>query len=488
MLIRPRRETALPMQIAALDALRANVMIADRDLNIVHMNPSVMALMRDAEADLKRELPHFDAAALIGRNIDVFHKNPTHQRRMLAALEKPHDATIRIGPRVFDLLVTPLVDKGARIGFVVEWSDAKYRQQSQDFAAQLAAINRNQTVIEFTPEGVILDANANFLTAMGYTIGELRGQQHRIFMPDGEADTPAYREMWDGLRSGSFVAGRFRRVAKGKRTIWIDGAYNPIIDDHGRVTKVVKFATDSTPQVKLVEDLRTMVEDMTGAIAQSSEAVRRVTAAAQTADGNVRQLASSSGQLAQATAEIAGTMATCRSATETAFGQTVTVGTSADDMAKAAQAMTGVVDLIRNIASQINLLALNATIEAARAGAAGKGFAVVASEVKSLAVQAARATEQIKTEIDSIQATSTSVATSVVAIRGSMTIVRDAVVGTASAVEEQSALTQGMSDGMQSAASAVQQVAGSVTDIETAIDTVTEAVGRARQAAQVLAR
>ena len=107
-------------QVAALESLRTSVMIADSKLNITYMNPAVFALMREAEEDLKRELPNFSVATLIGSNIDVFHKNPGHQRGMLAKLYKPHAATIRVGRRVFDLLVTPLIDKDQRTGFVVE--------------------------------------------------------------------------------------------------------------------------------------------------------------------------------------------------------------------------------------------------------------------------------------------------------------------------------------------------------------------------------
>lgn len=107
-------------KIAALEALGARVMLADPSLNITYVNAAAMALMREAAAELKRELPRFDPDKLIGSNIDIFHKEPTHQRRMLAAMDKPHAATITVGTRKFDLFVSPLADKGARLGFVVE--------------------------------------------------------------------------------------------------------------------------------------------------------------------------------------------------------------------------------------------------------------------------------------------------------------------------------------------------------------------------------
>ena len=105
----------------ALDALQANVMVADANLNITYMNPAVMELLKEAEADLKKELPQFSVSSLIGSNIDVFHKNPSHQRNMLAALKNRHSATITVGTRVFDLLVTPLKQGAKRSGSWSNW-------------------------------------------------------------------------------------------------------------------------------------------------------------------------------------------------------------------------------------------------------------------------------------------------------------------------------------------------------------------------------
>lgn len=104
-------------------------MVADAKLNITCMNPAVMELLKEAEADLKKQPPKFSVATLIGSNIDVFHKNPAHQRNMLAALKNRHSATITVDNRIFDLLVTPLKQDGKTVGFVVEWADAKARSR-----------------------------------------------------------------------------------------------------------------------------------------------------------------------------------------------------------------------------------------------------------------------------------------------------------------------------------------------------------------------
>lgn len=166
----------------ALDALQANVMVADANLNITYMNPAVMELLKEAESDLKKELPKFSVASLIGSNIDVFHKNPSHQRNMLAALKNRHSATITVGNRVFDLLVTPMKQGAKTVGFVVEWADAKARLLNVDYAAQIAAISRSQAIIEFTVDGAIMGANENFLNLMGYSLPELIGKNHSMFV------------------------------------------------------------------------------------------------------------------------------------------------------------------------------------------------------------------------------------------------------------------------------------------------------------------
>jgi PAS domain S-box-containing protein len=476
----------------ALDAVQAKIMIADRDLNIVYMNRAVTALLGEAEAELKRDLPRFSMGTLVGSNIDVFHKNPAHQRGMLAGLRQPHSATIWVGGRAFDLRVTPLVDGGTTLGFAVEWTDARTRLLNEDYAAQIAAISRHQAVVEFKPDGTIVHANENFLRAVGYRLDEVAGRHHSMFVDAATRDSEDYRSFWQSLARGEHKTGQFRRIAKDGREIWINGDYNPIADGTGRIVKVMKFASDATAQVKLLADLKTLIDrnfsEIDGAIGLSTAEARSAAAAADDTAGNVNAVAASAEQLAASISEIARSMTNSRSATENAFQQAVAVEKNTESLANAAQAMNGIVGLIRTVASQINLLALNATIEAARAGEAGKGFAVVASEVKNLAVQAAKATEQISAEIANIQATSTEVSGALGAIREAVTTVRESVAVTASAVEEQSAVTRSMAANMQSASGGVSSISSSIGQITAAVQEAQNAVGKTKQAAQVLVR
>ena len=476
----------------ALDALRTNVMVADENFNIVYMNPSVITLMREAEADLKKELPNFSVDRLMGSNIDIFHKNPQHQRRMLTALTKPHAATIRVGRLVFDLLVTPLSNDGRRAGYVVEWSDAAARLQNLDYEAQLKAIHRSQAVVELGVDGRIIDANDNFLKSIGYSRSEVQGQNHGMFVEPDYRASADYAAFWEKLRRGEYQAAQFKRIGKNGKVVWIEGAYNPIFDDKGKVTKIVKFATDITAQISLLGDLKSLIDKNFGeintAIGRSKSQASQANSAAGDAADQVSAVAAGAGELASSVDEIAQSMAKSRSAADSVFARAEAAEACAGRLTSAAQAMNGIVALIQNIAGQINLLALNATIEAARAGDAGRGFAVVASEVKNLANQAARATEQISTEIDGVQGSSREVAAALDAIREAVHSVRELVTTSAAAVEEQSAVTRGISTGMQRAAQAVTTVSSNINGISGAVDAVAGAVEKTRQAAEVLVR
>ena len=139
------------------------------------------------------------------------------------------------------------------------------RLREADFEGQVDAINAAQSVAEFDLDGIILDANRNFLDTYGYTLDEIRGQHHRLFVDPPERDGAAYRAFWDDLRAGHFQAAEFRRVRKDGRDVWIQASYNPILDLSGRPCKVVKLATDITDLVeqRKASELLSLVADGT---------------------------------------------------------------------------------------------------------------------------------------------------------------------------------------------------------------------------------
>ena len=183
----------------AVDAVSANIMVADAAYDIVSINSALKEFLTEAEDEIRRDLPNFRVAELIGKNIDVFHKNPAHQRRMLDGLAGVHPCDDPDRGRAFDLTVAPL--KGGA-GMAVEWLDASARLLNLQYAAESEAIGRAQAIVEFDLDGTIITANQNFLGAMGYRLEEIRGKHHRMFINHKEAKGTEYGEFWPTLNRG----------------------------------------------------------------------------------------------------------------------------------------------------------------------------------------------------------------------------------------------------------------------------------------------
>lgn len=388
----------------------------------------------------------------------------------------------------------PIFDGNGRPYKVVKFA-TDITAQKMEFAnlsGQINAINKSQAVIEFEVDGTIRNANENFCDAVGYSLSEIQGKHHSMFVDPEEAKSVEYKKFWDDLANGQYQSAQYKRFGKGGTEIWIEASYNPIMDMNGNPFKVVKYATDITAQIKLLEEVKKLVDDNVGEIENAaSTASEQATAGAASAEQtshNVQAVASGSEELSVSVREIAESMAKSREAAESAFVSAEAADKATQALSEAANAMGNVVDMIQNIAGQINLLALNATIESARAGEAGKGFAVVASEVKNLSRQATDATDEISKEIEGMQTVSTEVVSALGTIKTSIESVREFVTNTASAVEEQSAVAGEMSSNMQQASDAVKGITENINGIANAVAGVEEATMKTKEAAQVLAR
>lgn len=440
-------------KLASLETISANIMIADEKLNILYVNGATRGLLEAAEHEMRAELPQFSMAKLVGSNIDIFHKNPQHQRKMLGALKSRHDATIKVGSHVFDLIVTPLKTGEKTVGYVVEWADAKARIENTDFRNQLKAISRAQAVIEFRPDGEIITANEHFLNAVGYRLEELKGKNHRMFLSSGSDGDAEYEAMWSDLRANKPMLGDIVRYGKGGRRVYLNASYNPITDDSGRVVKVVKFANDVSDRVSAVTQIADALQKLANGdldckiastfsgtfepmrsnfnetVDQLSLALGAVSRSASVIEMGAKEIAQASNDLSRRTEQQAAALEEtaaaldeitvnvanaskradeARSATEDASrsarhsAQVVTQAIGAmDKIEQSSKEISNIISVIDEIAFQTNLLALNAGVEAARAGEAGKGFAVVAQEVRELAQRSAKAAKEINQLIKS---------------------------------------------------------------------------------------
>ena len=295
-----------------------------------------------------------------------------------------------------------------------------------DARGKIDAISRVQAVIEFDTKGNILDANENFLKTMGWRLDEIKGRHHRIFMPDGAADTSEYAEFWRGLARGEPVTDEFRRRSKDGSDVWIQATYNPVKDRYGEVLRIVKFAQNITPRITSVRRLgemlsrlaegdldaaddapmdpafaplrddvtslrdswRELVERMRSAMDRISHGSTDIRGGADDLSDRAERQAATLEEIAATVEELSATInATAnnsrdgeqvvrRAAERTEQGQQV-IEQATDavrTIEESSKRINEINGAIESIAFQTNLLALNAAVEAARTGRQADGL------------------------------------------------------------------------------------------------------------------
>jgi len=244
-----------------LEGLPFTVMWVDTDLFIRYVNPAAVKMLKKLE-----HLLPYKVDEMVGQPIDILAEDAAEQRRIVKDPRNlPHESLIPLGTETLHLTIAALYDQarnylGSMWACEVITETVRLQKGSDDNAAFIAAIGKSQAVVEFDMDGKVLAANDLFLKVTGYALAEIKGCHHSIFVEEAERMSPAYKEFWAKLNQGISQAADFKRIAKGGREIWLQAAYNPILDAGGKPYKVVKAAYDITQQIMTRNEVALMTE------------------------------------------------------------------------------------------------------------------------------------------------------------------------------------------------------------------------------------
>lgn len=358
----------------ALDSVSGNVMIADNDFNLIYMNEAVNDMMRNAQNDIRKELPHFDVNKLVGSNIDVFHKNPSHQRHMVGALQNTYQGEIMIGGRTFLLTANPIeLDDGTRLGTVVEWMD---RTAEVSIEKEIDAVVEAAGNGDFTRQ-ITLDDKVGFFKNLSSGLNGL--------MTTIEVAVNDIVRVLGAMSKGDLTERITRdyQGAFGQLKLDANTTVDKLTEVIGNIRGSASTIASSANEIAQGNaDLSQRTEEQASSLEETASSMEEMTSTVKQSADNADQ-ASGMAVEAQSKAQSGGEV----------------VSRAVEAMAEintASKRISDIIGVIDEIAFQTNLLALNAAVEAARAGEQGRGFAVVAGEVRNLAQRSAAAAKEIK--------------------------------------------------------------------------------------------
>ena len=378
-----RKEAAESARLkTALDSVSTNVIMTDTDYNIIYLNPAVQNMFNEAEQAIQKQLPNFDAKKLQGANIDLFHKEPSHQRRMLDALKSPVSSEFTIGGLTLKVTANPVRDaEGKRLGTVVEWLNRTNEVAVEDEIDSIVAAARHGDL----SRRIELQGKTGFFEQLGQGINDLIDSIDSVFediatamksIAQGDLSKPIQRE----------YTGSFGDVKNS-----VNETINNLAEIVARMRDAADLITTGSGEISSGNNnLSARTEQQASSLEETAASMEELTSTVRNNADNAQQ-AKQLAVGAQRNAEEGGNIV------HRAVVAMDSINTASGKIAE----IIGVID---EIAFQTNLLALNASVEAARAGEQGRGFAVVATEVRNLAGRSARAAKEIKSLIqDSVE-------------------------------------------------------------------------------------
>ncbi|MGB0497477.1 MAG: methyl-accepting chemotaxis protein [Rubricella sp.] len=422
----------------ALDSSTAMVMIADSDHNITFLSSALEGLLSEAEDEIRKSLRDFRAEKVLGANIDIFHSDPSHQRKMLAALTDKHETRITLGERIFSLMISPLrLRDGTETGHVVEWVD---RTDEMRIQGEIDSVIARAVDGEFDGR-VSPDSKQDSLNRIAENVNRLVQT-----VESGIAATQSAIE--------SLAAGDLTRRMDGQ----FKGAFATLQTNvNGTVARLAE----------LVSDIQITAHEVNQAIADIADEAKSLSRRTEAQAASLEETAATMEEMSSTIKNNAESAQTATDLSDNAANQAQEGGAIVRDAIQAmslieegSEKMSQIISAIDSIAFQTNLLALNAAVEAARAGDAGKGFAVVASEVRTLAQRSGEAAKDIKTLI----ASSTShVSDGVSLVRrtgGSLDEIIESIAQVNRAIGEITAMSREQATGVDEISSALSEMDG----------------------------
>ncbi len=421
---------------SALDSVTANVMVADPDHNVIYINNAVQQMFRRGAADIRKDLPNFDADRLVGANIDIFHKNPSHQRQMLDALRTAFSTEIVVGGRTFALVASPISNTdGERIGTAVQWTD-----RTDEVAVEKEISHLVEAAVrgDFTTR-IDMAGKEDFFERLSTGVNELMritdSSLNEVVRVLGELAQGNLTEQVVGDFQGTF--GRLK-----DDTNHSVSKLNELI---GLVTESVDAINTGAKEIAAGNsDLSQRTEEQASSLEETASSMEQLTSTVKQNADNARQANQLSNQ-AQEVAVHGGEK------TRQAMDSMKAITDSADKIAD-------IITVIDGIAFQTNILALNAAVEAARAGEQGRGFAVVAGEVRNLAQRSASAAKEIKALISEDSQTIAAGSKLVMEAGGTMEEIVNQVKRVSDLIAEISAASDEQSAGIEQVNTAITQM------------------------------